>query len=106
GYAEVLNGQLYLHGLHIEPYRLSAIAYNHEPRRVRKLLAHKRQIAKLGDELTARGVTLVPLSLYWKEGRVKVELAVGKGKKVYDKRETLTRKAQDIEMRRAITFRG
>lgn len=106
GYAEIQAGQLYLHGLHIEPYRLSALAYNHEPRRVRRLLAHKREIRRLADDVSVRGVTLIPLGLYWKDGRVKVEVATAKGKKQHDKRESLKRKAMDDDIRRAMTHRG
>ncbi len=104
-YAHILKGQLYLAGAHIDPYTKAAIVYNHEPRRERKLLAHKREIAKLEQELTVRGTTLVPLAIYFKEGRAKVEIGVARGKQKHDKRETIKRKELDMEVRRAMSVR-
>ena len=104
-FASIERGQLVLHNAHIDPYSKAAIVYNHEPRRDRKLLAHKREIKRLEQELTDRGVTLIPLAIYFKDGRAKVEIGVAKGKKQFDKRESIKRKEQDREMKRAVTVR-
>src|SRR5204862_622460 len=78
-FAKVERGQLFLHNCHIDPYSKSAIVYNHEPLRSRRLLAHRREIKKLEKETDQRGVTLVPLAIYFKDGRAKVEIGVAKG---------------------------
>ena len=104
-YAKIEHGKLVLHNCHIDPYTKSAIVYNHDPLRERILLVHKREMHKLADELTDRGVTLIPLAIYFKGGRAKLELGVAKGKKQHDKRDTIKKKEQDREMRRAITHR-
>ena len=103
-FARIENGELILHGCHIDPYDKAAKA-NHEPLRERKLLVHKREIKRLADETKVRGVTLIPLSIYFKDGRAKLELGVGKGKQQHDKRDTIKRKEQDRELRRAMTKR-
>ena len=82
----VENGELWLYGLHIDPYRQAAAMYNHQPERSRKLLAHRREIKKLADATKEKGMTLVPLSIYFKDGRAKLELAVAHGKQSHDKR--------------------
>jgi SsrA-binding protein len=94
------NGDLILHGCHIDPYKHSNI-YNHEPKRERKLLVHKRELRKLEAELKQRGTTLIPLAIYFKDGKAKLELGVARGKHQHDKRETIKRKEQDRELRRA-----
>src|SRR5437899_1386208 len=99
-YARVENGQLILHNCHIDPYTKSSIKYNHEPLRERKLLAHRREIRKLESETQQRGTTLIPLAIYFKDGRAKVEIGVAKGKHQHDKRATIKRKEQDRELRR------
>ncbi|MEM6314904.1 MAG: SsrA-binding protein SmpB [Planctomycetota bacterium] len=99
------RGELELHNFHIDPYRKSGIAYQHEPLRTKKLLVHKREIRKLDEATREKGTSLIPTSVYWKGGRAKVELAVAKGKKEHDKRETLKRKVQDREIRRAMTVK-
>ena len=104
-FARIENGELILYGLHVDPYLKAAIVYNHEPKRPRKLLAHRREIKKLEQEVTQRGTTLVPLALYFKDGRAKVEIGVAKGKQQHDKRETIKRKEQDRELRRVMTHR-
>ncbi len=104
-FARVENGELMLHGCHIDPYEKAAIVTNHEPRRDRKLLAHRREIRKLQDESDERGVTLIPLAIYFKEGRAKLELGVGRGKQQHDKRESIKKKEMDREVRRAMTHR-
>lgn len=99
------DGQLYLAGAHIDPYDKAASVYNHEPRRLRKLLAHKREIRKLQNELDIRGTTLIPLAIYFKDGRAKVEIGVARGKQKHDKREAIKRREIDAEMRRAMSVR-
>jgi SsrA-binding protein len=103
-YARVERGQLILYGCHIDPYEKAAIG--HEPLREKKLLAHKREIKKLADETEQRGVTLVPLAIYFKDGKAKVELGVGRGKQAHDKRDSIKKKEQDRELRRAMMHRG
>jgi SsrA-binding protein len=83
--------ELTLLGLHIAPYREANIL-NHEPERKRRLLAHKREIRKLQQRVEERGLTLVPLKLYWKNGRAKVEIGLARGKQAHDKRDTLREK--------------
>jgi SsrA-binding protein len=104
-FARVEGGKLVLHNCHIDPYTKSAIVYNHDPLRERILLVHKREIKKLAGECSERGVTLIPLSIYFKGGRAKLELGVAKGKKQHDKRETIKRKEMDRELRRTMMQR-
>jgi SsrA-binding protein len=104
-FAHILAGQLYLAGAHIDPYAKAAIVYNHEPRRERKLLVHKREIRKLKQELEVRGTTLIPLAIYFKNGRAKVEIGVARGKQRHDKRESIKQKEMDRDIRRAMTTR-
>jgi len=103
-FARVENGELILHGAHIDPYDQASL-YNHLPTRDRKLLAHRREIRRLEQETQQKGITLVPLAIYFKEGLAKVEIAVAKGKREHDKRETIRRKEQDRELRRIMSKR-
>jgi len=103
-YARIKNGELYLVQAHISPYTHTHYG-NHDPERVRKLLVHKRELKRLTGKTQEKGLTLVPLKIYFKEGKAKVELALASGKKGYDKRETLKRKDQKREMERAIKDR-
>jgi SsrA-binding protein len=89
---------------HISPYE-QANRENHEPRRPRKLLMHKREIRKLVGKVAERGFSLIPLQLYFKNGKVKVKLALAKGKKAYDKRESIRKKDQRREMERLAKYR-
>jgi SsrA-binding protein len=100
GYAKVVDGEVFLCNAHISPYE-PGHRDNVDPLRTRKLLLHAREIRKIGKATETAGVTLVPLSLYLKSGRIKVELAIAKGKKTYDKREALAKKDVDREMARA-----
>jgi SsrA-binding protein len=94
GFAELADGEVWLQGAHIPEY-LQGTWNNHSPRRKRKLLLHRHEISKLERRVNERGLTIVPLSLYFKDGRVKVEIALAKGKKHYDKRQSIaTRDAQ------------
>lgn len=100
-FATVERGQLILHNCHIDPYEKASIKYNHEPRRDRRLLAKKREIHKLAAEATQRGVTLIPLAIYFKDGLAKLELGVARGKQQHDKRDSIRKREQDRELRRA-----
>ena len=104
-FARVERGQLILYDAHIDPYAKAAIVYNHEPKRPRRLLAHKREIQKLDEATQIKGTTLVPLAIYFKDGRAKVELGVGRGKQHHDKRDAIRKKEQDREIRRAMSHR-
>ena len=94
GFARVMKGEIFLMNMHISPYDHGNV-HNHDPLRTRKLLFHKKEINRLIGKISQRGLTLVALSVYLKNGRVKVELGLGKGKKKHDKRETIKKK--DIE---------
>jgi len=103
-YARVDKGQVYLVNSHISAYPAANI-FNHEPTRPRKLLLHKREIARLTGKVKERGLTLIPLKLYFKDGRAKVELGLARGKKFYDKRATVKEKMVRREMERAMKSR-
>ena len=98
-YCSVKNGELFMLGVHISPYEKGNI-FNREPRRERKLLMHKREIMKINGMLTQKGYTLVPLSLYFSGKNVKVELGLCRGKKLYDKRDTIAKKEVNREIDR------
>ncbi len=100
-YALVQDGEVFAHEIHISPYSHGNIA-NHDPLRTRKLLLHAREIKKLYGKSREKGMALVPLRMYFKNGRVKLEIGVGKGKKLYDKREALKTKADRREMERSL----
>ena len=99
-FARIENDQAYLHNAHIEEYAFGNLQ-NHQPKAPRKLLLHKSEIRKLFGLASVKGNTLFPLSFYWKNGRVKVLLAVGKGKVQFDKREDLKKREADREAKRA-----
>lgn len=103
-YVEFRNGELFLVGSFIAPYSHGNIL-NHTHERDRKLLLHKREILKLGGKTTERGLTLVPLRAYMKNGRVKIEIGLGRGKKEHDKRETIKRRDAERETRQAVKQR-
>jgi SsrA-binding protein len=107
GYAAIHEGELWLHNVHIPPYGPAA-GDNHEPERVRKLLAHRREIERLIGRVQERGLTLVPTRIYFKDGRAKVELGLAKGKKFYDKRQAIaTRTAKrEAEVALGRKFKG
>lgn len=100
-YADIQSGELWLLNAYIDPYKQSAIVYNHEPRRPRRLLVHRREIRRLAEQVDRSGMTLVPIAIYFKEGRVKVDLGVARGKKAHDKRASIRQKEADRELRRA-----
>jgi len=101
-YAMIENGEVFIHGMHVSPYEQGNI-YNVDPLRKRKLLLHKREIRKLIGYITQKGYSLVPLSAYLKNGKVKIELAVTKGKKLYDKREDIAKKDAERRIRRHLS---
>ena len=101
GFAEVENGEVFLHAVHIPTYTEGTWT-NHEPRRVRKLLLNRHEIDKIESRVNERGLTLVPLSLYFKDGRAKVEIALAKGKKTYDKRHALAERQANREAQQAM----
>ena len=104
GYVVVRDGELWMTDVHIAPYD-HGNRENHEPRRDRKLLAHRRQIDRLYGRIRERGYTMVPLRLYWEHNRVKAEIALVRGKKQYDKRASLARKESDRAIERALKDR-
>ncbi|MEM9265528.1 MAG: SsrA-binding protein SmpB [Cyanobacteria bacterium P01_F01_bin.13] len=105
GYAQVKNGEVWLLNVHISPHNMTNQAYNHEPRRPRRLLLHKAEIRKLIGKVEEKGLTLVPLKLYLKKGRVKVNIAIGRGKKLHDKRESLKQKQEKRDIARMMKNR-
>jgi len=98
-YARINDGEVFIVGLTISAYEMGN-RYNHEPDRERKLLLHKHEIKRLTGKLKEKGYTLVPLRLYFKNGKVKMELGLGKGKAAYDKRKTIQKRDQDRDMQR------
>jgi SsrA-binding protein len=101
GYAKPKEGEVFLYEVHISPYDNSPLHEQH-PTRTRKLLLHKQEIRRLTGKIREKGFTLVPLKIYFRKGKVKVELALAKGKKLYDKRETIRKKDLKREAERGI----
>lgn len=98
-YVQIKNGEAFVHNMHISPYEKGNI-FNRDPMRVRKLLLHRREINKLNGMVAQKGYTLIPLSMYLKNGKVKIEVGVCRGKHLYDKREDLKKKAIKRDMER------
>jgi len=105
GYATIRDEEVWLNNVHISPHDTASQVFNHDPRRSRKLLLHKDEIRRLIGKVEQKGLTLIPLRLYLKGGRVKVAIALARGKKVYDKREDLKRKQEKREIERALKSR-
>jgi SsrA-binding protein len=105
GFGQISDHEVWLHNVHIPEYTQGTWT-NHEPRRTRKLLMHRREIDKLASQTTERGLTLVPLALYFKDGKAKVELALARGKRSYDKRHDLAARDAAREVDRALRRRG
>ena len=103
-YARVEDGEVFLHGMHVSPYAFSR--GEHDPARKRKLLLHRGEIDELARETQQRGVTLVPLRVYFKDGRAKVELALARGKRSYDKRQAIAARDAKREAERELKTRG
>jgi SsrA-binding protein len=104
GFAQISDGEVWLHNVHIPEYTQGTWT-NHEVRRTRKLLLHRREIDKLAARTAEQGLTLVPLELYFKDGKAKVELGLGRGKRTYDKRQDLASRDAAREMQRALRRR-
>ena len=104
-FARIEGGQVFLYNMHISPYEFGNIA-NVDSKRVRRLLLHKSQIRKLISKTTVKGFTLIPLSAYFKRGRVKIELALARGKRQYDKREAIKKRETAREMQRALRLKN
>ncbi len=104
-FAMVKDGEAYLHNLHISPYDFGN-RENHDPERMRKLLLHKKEIVKLFAKVREQGYSLIPLRLYFKNGLVKMEMGLAKGKKLYDKREDLKKKDHKREMAQVLKTRS
>lgn len=100
-YAAIKNGELFISGMHISPYEKGNI-YNKDPERERKLLLHRREINRLAGLIQQKGLTIVPLKLYFKRGKAKIELGVAKGKKIYDKREDIAERDAKREIDRKL----
>ncbi len=95
-FIRIENGEVFVYGMHVSPYEKGNI-FNKDPLRVKKLLMHKYEINKLQGKIKEKGYTLVPLQVYFKEGKVKVEIGLARGKKLYDNREDIAKKDQRIE---------
>ena len=104
-YADVRNGEVFIYNMHISPYEQGNI-FNVDPLRERKLLLHKEQISRFNGLIAREGYTLIPLSLYLKEGKVKMALGLCRGKKNYDKRDSMLEKAHKRDMERALKERN
>jgi SsrA-binding protein len=104
-FARVEDGEVFIYNVHISPYSHRGYA-DHEPLRKRKLLLHRSEIKKLIGKTVEKGMTLVPTRLYFKDGRVKVSVSIAKGKKDYDKRETIKKREAERETRAAVKSRG
>ena len=105
GYAVISDGEAWLQGVHIPEYTEGTWT-NHEPRRTRKLLLHRQEILRLIGKTKESGLTLVPLALYFKDGKAKVEIALARGRRRYDKRQALAEKEANREAQRALARRG
>lgn len=102
GYVLIRNGEALLINVHVSPYEASSQYFNHDPRRTRRLLLHGKEIRKLIGQVEQKGLTLIPLKMYFKGSRVKVLVGLGRGKKLHDKRETLKRRQDERDMARAM----
>lgn len=98
-YAVIKNGEVFVYGMHISPYEFGNI-YNKDPLRTRKLLLNRSEINKLVGQVNQQGASLIPVSAYFKGSRVKIELGIGKGKKLYDKREDMKKKDAELTIKR------
>ena len=104
-HARISHGEIFLHNCHINPYERGGYA-NHDPVRVRKLLLHKREIRKLTGKVQEKGLTLIPLKVYFKDGKAKVEIALCQGKKHYDKRADIASRDAKRDMDRSLKYKG
>ena len=100
-YVNIKNGEIFIYGMHISPYEFGNI-FNKDPLRTRKLLLNKREINKLYGMIKQKGISLVPIQMYMKGNKVKLEIGIGKGKKLYDKREDIAKKDAEMRMKKAL----
>ncbi len=104
-YIRIENGEMFVYGMHVSPYEKGNL-FNKDPLRVKKLLMHKYEISKLAGKVAEKGYTLVPLQVYFKNGRVKTQIGLARGKKLYDKREAIAKKDQRRETERDFKIRN
>ncbi|MCH5342206.1 MAG: SsrA-binding protein SmpB [Acetatifactor sp.] len=104
-FIRIENGEVFVYGMHVSPYEKGNI-FNKDPLRIKKLLMHKYEINKLQGKIKEKGYTLVPLQVYFKDGKVKVEVGLARGKKLYDKREDIARKDQKREAEKEFKIRN
>jgi len=100
-FAKIENTEVFIHSMHINPYE-QASNFNHDPLRIRKLLLHKQEIKRLIGQTSQKGLTLVPIQIYFKKGMAKIEIALAKGKKLYDKRDAIKKKIVSRETEKAL----
>ena len=100
-YVNIKNGEVFIYGMHISPYEFGNI-FNKDPLRTRKLLLNKSEINKLFGQIQTKGVSLIPIKMYFKGNKVKLEIGIGKGKKLFDKREDIAKKDAEMKMKRAL----
>lgn len=100
-YVNIKNGEAFIYGMHISPYEFGNI-YNKDPLRTRKLLLNKNEINKLFGQIQTKDISLVPIKLYFKTNKVKLEIGIGKGKKLFDKREDIAKKDAEMKIKRAL----
>lgn len=103
-FMRIENSEMYIYGMHVSPYEKGNI-FNKDPLRVKKLLLHKQQIRKLIGDMSEKGYTIVPLQVYFKDGRAKIEIGLAKGKKLYDKRQDIAKKDQKREAEKELKVR-
>ena len=100
-YVNIKNGEIWIYGMHIGPYEFGNI-FNKDPLRTRKLLLNRHEINKLTGQIKQKGISLVPISMYWSKNKVKLEIGIGKGKKLYDKREDMAKKEAQRKIERSL----
>ena len=100
-YVNIKNGEIWIYGMHISPYEFGNI-FNIDPLRTRKLLLNRHEINKLTGQIKQKGISLVPISMYWSKNKVKLEIGIGKGKKLYDKREDMAKKEAQRKIERSL----
>lgn len=100
-YVNIKNSEVFIYGMHISPYEFGNI-YNKDPLRTRKLLLNRSEINKLVGQIQTKGISLVPIKMYFKGNKVKLEIGIGKGKKLYDKREDIAKKDAEMKIQRAL----
>ncbi|KXK54135.1 MAG: SsrA-binding protein [Chloroflexi bacterium OLB13] len=105
GWVQVIGDELWLMGVHITPYKQASMFDRLDPRRPRKLLMHRKEINRLISRVNEKGLTLIPTQIYLKNGRAKIEIALARGRKQYDKRDQIAKRESDLQLRRALRER-